>query len=259
MSEIASEERAPLFSQPPLPVFSRCALLLDVDGTLLEFRDDPEDVRADPALVRLLSRIRIRLGGALALVSGRPLSDLDRMFRPMRFCASGTHGAELRIGDEHWSTEAPTLPDAARSALRRLAGLHPDWRLEEKPHGIALHYRRAPATGAYCRRQMERVAAHLGDTFRVQTGHCVVEITPTDHDKGRAIGALMQHPIFAGREALYLGDDACDEAGFEAVNALGGVSVRVGHDPLTTSARYRLPDPRAVRRWLQALAGQRNG
>jgi trehalose 6-phosphate phosphatase len=106
---------------------------------------------------------------------------------------------------------------------------------------------------------MERVAAHLGDTFRVQTGHCVVEITPTDHDKGRAIGALMQHPIFAGREALYLGDDACDEAGFEAVNALGGVSVRVGHDPLTTSARYRLPDPRAVRRWLQALAGQRNG
>ncbi|MEO1576196.1 MAG: trehalose-phosphatase, partial [Pseudomonadota bacterium] len=121
---LLSRAAASSIAQPPLPHLSRCALLLDVDGSLLEFRDKPEHVRANAVLVKMLARLQAATGGALAMVSGRPLNDLDRIFQPLRFSASGAHGAQLRIDSALIATNAPRLPDEARAALRRLAGRH---------------------------------------------------------------------------------------------------------------------------------------
>lgn len=231
---------------------ARTALFLDVDGTLLEFAARPDAVRVDDGLRRLLDRAADALDGALALVSGRSLAQLDELFAPRRWPAAGLHGAERRdaAGGLH-PGHAASLPAGLLTALRQIAGRHPGLVVEDKGRAAALHYRAAPALGTELGEAVAELAlAHVD--LAVQPGACVFELKPGGASKAHAIQAFMGEPPFRGRVPLVAGDDLTDLPAFAAVEALGGVSVAVG--PRVT-AMCRLDAPADLRRRLAAFIG----
>lgn len=229
------------------------ALFLDIDGTLLDLADTPQGVQVPPELLGLLQTLTQRLGGALALVSGRPLSDIDRLFPQCRD-AAGTHGTQWRLG----GVEQPSEPvdETGLAAAAKFIDVHcsrlPGLLLERKPHALALHYRQALAWKQETCALARQVAEALGPTFRLQSGKGVIEILPTLAGKGNAIRRFMRLSPYVGRCPVFVGDDLTDEDGFAAVNALGGWSIRVGNGA-ATQARFRLSSPTAVRDWLAGL------
>ncbi|MCC6211951.1 MAG: trehalose-phosphatase [Burkholderiales bacterium] len=232
------------------------AFFLDVDGTLLEFAPHPQEVRVGADLVGLLGRLQAAAGGALALVSGRSVEDVDRLFAPCAFPVAGQHGTERRAADGSVHRHRPPLEGLGRAAaeLVRLTAAHGGLVFENKGMAFALHYRLAPALRALAEREMRAIAAALGDAFELQTGKFVVEIKPSGKDKGSAIAEFGAEAPFAGRRPVFIGDDLTDEPGFEVVNRAGGYSVKVG--PGITRARWHLFDAAAVRAWLAAYAAQ---
>lgn len=229
-------------------------LFLDIDGTLLELAPRPELVMVPPDLPARLGRLADTLGGALALVSGRPLATIDWLF-PVGLDAVGTHGAEWRLGGQVGEvTPAGRVPLAAivrslEEPLRHLPGV---W-LEPKPKSLALHFRAAAALETQAL-SLARVAVRaLGPDYRLQAGKQVVEILPATASKGAGIRRFLASPPYAGRTPIFVGDDLTDEDGFAAVNALGGLSVRVGAGA-DTQARHTLAAPADLRHWLAALA-----
>ena len=233
------------------------ALFLDVDGTLLAIRDDPADVSADKALIATLEACFDRLDGAMALISGRSVAEVDRILAPAVFPVAGAHGSELRESNgETVSAVDQPLPRDVLATLETFAARHDGLLLEHKRGGASLHYRRAPALEAECRRLVDSLLTELGDSFRLIAGKMVFEIAPHKHDKGAAIEAFLEKPPFSGRVPIFLGDDVTDEDGFRVVNELGGLSIRVG--PVEHSeARYQLGDVDDVQSWLHEaiLAG----
>lgn len=227
------------------------AYFLDLDGTLVELTDSPEDVELDAGLPKLVAVLQRSSGGALAIISGRALDDLDRLFPGAAYPAAGQHGFERRDGAGHRSA----LPvshrglDEARHRLTRLASRHRGLEFEDKGSSLALHYRRAPGLAAFAHQSARAVQRRLGPRFVVQAGKRVVEIKPAGRNKGSAIVAFMREAPFAGRTPLFVGDDRTDEYGFAAVNRLRGYSVKVG--PGATRARWRLPNVAAVIGWLK--------
>lgn len=249
---------------PPLPgAGDRWALFLDVDGTLVAIAPTPETVRAEPRLLPLLDRLRVASEGALALVSGRSLASIDRVFEPLVLPAAGVHGWERRRAD---GTALPIKVSAeallpVRTALETYAAAHPGVLFEDKGDSVALHYRLAPRYGAAVRQLARRLLAeHPG--LRLIEGRKVVEFVPRGTDKGVAVDAFLAEPPFAGRYPVYLGDDATDEDAFAAVNRRGGLSIRID-DPeqrrRSTAAQFRLPSVNAVHDWLAAVAKQLDG
>ncbi|KPK05316.1 MAG: hypothetical protein AMS20_06810 [Gemmatimonas sp. SG8_28] len=233
----------------------RWAVFLDVDGTLLELADTPDAVHVSSALVGLLEVLDRVLDGALALVSGRPLDELDRLFRPVRLAAAGVHGAELRLPDGRVA-RAPVDRDAlaqVRQAFSAFAGTHPGVLVEDKGAGVTLHYRLAPSLADEARTLGTEWAGRVGDDFQLLQGKMVVELRARSATKGTAVRQYLAEPPFSGRRAVYLGDDVTDEDAFAAVNQLGGISVVVG-DRQPSAARFRLPDVAAVHVWLAGLA-----
>lgn len=229
----------------------RLALFLDVDGTLLPIRDNPADVVADRELINTLERCSVRLGGAMALISGRSIAEVDRIFAPVEFPVAGAHGAELRTSDGNTVSAADVpLPDSVMSKLQQLVARHEGLLLEPKRGGASLHYRRAPELESVCRAQVEEILEELGDEFRLIAGKMVFEIAPGAHHKGAAIRRFLDDPVFAGRRPAFIGDDVTDEDGFRVVNDLDGVSIRVG-DIATSGARYKLAAVDDVLPWLQ--------
>ena len=232
---------------------SKLALFLDVDGTLLDIQDHPAGVRAEPEMIRLLTSLSAATCGALSLISGRTVADVDRIFSPVRFAAAGAHGAELRLRPDgpvkstQWS-----LPPSVLEEMRTFADKDPGLLLEEKLGGVSLHFRRAPGLEMQCTELVQRLLPDVEKDFRLIAGKMVFEFAPREHHKGAAITEMMQREPFAGRRAVFVGDDVTDEDGFRAVNAMGGVTIHVGggHE---TEARYSLPDVAAVRRYLDAL------
>ena len=234
------------------------ALFIDVDGTLLEIALRPELVEVPRDLPPLLQRLSVERDGALALISGRPIADLDRLFRPWQGAAAGLHGIERRradgspvsagIGDA--DRVAAAALDRLRSQLADLARRHPAAWLEDKGRTLALHYRAVPEAGAAIREAAERLLQECGDSVRMIAGKMVVEFQPRHHDKGRVIAAFLAEPPFHGRLPVFLGDDTTDENGFAEVNRRGGVSIRVGPPSGSTAAVYRLPSVRSVLGWL---------
>ncbi|HEX5613074.1 MAG TPA: trehalose-phosphatase [Burkholderiales bacterium] len=234
-----------------MPPFSeRWAFFLDVDGTLLEYAQSPQGVHVREDLLELLRRLQQRAAAAVALISGRSVADIDRLFAPLVFPVAGQHGTERRKADGSIRRHAPAVDALGRAAaeLVRLTAAHSGLVLENKGITLALHYRLAPSLRPLAEREMRALAATLGDAFELQTGKFVVEVKPSGKDKGHAIADFMEEPPFRGRQPVFLGDDLTDEAGFEAVNRLGGHSIKVG--PGITRARWRLFDASAVRRWL---------
>jgi trehalose 6-phosphate phosphatase len=240
----------------PPPLVSGCALFLDVDGTLVEFASAPDRVRVDAALVALLPALARRLEGAIALITGRAIADVDQLFPGLRLPIAGQHGLERRRADGSIDRHRLSLPgaDLMRRELARFAARHPGLLLEDKGDTLAVHYRRAPRLAAHVHRTMRAqlaAAPHAG-AWRLQPGKRVLELKPAGRDKGTAIREYLREAPFAGRVPIFVGDDRTDEYGFAAVEAAGGWGVKVGPGP--THARHRLANVAAVRDWLSKAA-----
>lgn len=229
------------------------ALFLDLDGTLAEFQTDPAEVRLDPSLLELIRVLHQALGGALAVVSGRRIADLDRLLRPLRLPLAGQHGRERRdaAGHRHGVPADPEI-EAVRPRVAEFAASHEGVLLEDKQSSLALHYRRAPASAGAVRAFVDGLLAGIAPSLRALEGKMVVELVGGHTDKGKAIAAFMAERPFRGRRPVFLGDDVTDEDGFRVVNAAGGISIKIGEGP--TAARQRLPDVAAAKDWLSRLA-----
>ncbi len=239
----------------PLPTFSPgWALFLDVDGTLVELAEHPHAVYVEPLLIDELGRLQKLAGGAVALVSGRSVSELDRLFAPLHLAVAGQHGAELRHANGKTDLERVRIPAAAtaRGALAALTTRHPGLYFEDKGVALAVHYRRVPQLEALVERTIGEVARRSAGEFVMQNGKMVRELVPHGKNKGGAIAQLMREPPFAGRTPVFLGDDVTDEEGFALVRKLSGHAIKVGAG--TTVAPHRVASVRRVRSWLGAYA-----
>lgn len=231
------------------------ALFLDLDGTLIEIAPTPDAVRPARRLPQLLEHLSRRLGSALAIVSGRPISEIDRLLSPRVLPAAGLHGLERRSanGAHHPPPALPRLREL-RTGLQDFAADHPGLLLEDKGAALALHYRARPELRAPAAAAVEAVLGCAREGLAVQRGKAVIEIRPDGADKGMAVEAFMSEPPFAGRRPVFAGDDLTDEAAFRAVRARGGVTVRVGGEG-ATAAEWSLADVAAVHAWLAATEG----
>ena len=229
------------------------ALFLDVDGTLLEIAARSDLVRSPPELPGLLGDLGAQRGGALALVSGRPLAELDRLFQPWCGAAAGVHGVERRRADgtfaHHTDVAAAVAIDQIRPRLTAFACARSGLLLEDKRSALALHYRDAPERAAEIRALAETLCRQAGSALRLIAGKMVVELQPRSANKGAAIAAFLSESPFLGRRPIFLGDDATDEDGFAEIARRGGVAIRVG-EPAETCASYALPSVAAVLAWL---------
>lgn len=230
-------------------------MLLDVDGTLLEIAPSPSEVVVPMELPRRLARLRTACGGALALVSGRTLADLDALFGPLGGAAIGAHGLEVRHATgtlRAIGNDASAALERVRRALAERARAWVGARVEDKGVSLAVHYRAAPRFAGAIERAM---AAFAGDepTLRLLRGKCVVELLPVGRDKGAALADLMASAPFVGRVPVFAGDDVTDESAIAWVNAVGGVSIHVGAASTPSQARVRLPSVAAVHAWLERL------
>jgi trehalose 6-phosphate phosphatase len=232
----------------PLSAF---AFFFDVDGTLLEIKPRPEDVVADEDLRALLTELAAAAGGALGLVSGRKIDDLDRIFAPLIFPAVGLHGAGIRFQDGSRSRSLETAMDPVRQKVADFVAAHPGLRLEDKGAALAVHFRQRPELAEDVLAFLGAIAKRTG--LALQPGKMVAELKEANHDKGRGIATLLATPPFSGRQPVFIGDDLTDESGFLFVNAQQGISVRVGPAEVPTHARYLLYDPSDVREELHRL------
>ncbi len=242
---------------PPAPC-AECAFFLDVDGTLIEIADTPSTVRVDMELLELIGRLFRISGGALALVSGRSISDLEELLGTPRLPLAGQHGLERRdSAGRLWIHAAPPGAKCAiKEELAPVLARHSGLLLEDKGLTLALHYRQAPHLAAYAHRLMARLMQEAGGELELQKGKRVIEIKPAGIDKGTAVAEYLTESPFRGRHPVFIGDDLNDEHGFAEVNRVGGISIKVG--PGASCARYRLPHVAAVRHWLnEALKGAR--
>ena len=236
----------------PPPSLQWC-LFLDVDGTLIELTDSPLDTFADPELKTLLGHVAERLGGALALVSGRSIGYLDALFAPLRLPAAGLHGVERRkaSGAMHGASFVDTQLNQARAAVTALVQAHPGTIVEDKGRTLAVHFRMAPDREAAVREPLTAIAKPLGSNYHIQEGSMVLEIKPRGFTKATAIKAFMAEPPFSGRKPVFIGDDLTDQDGFRMVEDQGGLSIAVGD---RVRGQYHLENAAAVREWLGQIA-----
>jgi len=238
----------------PPPLYAGCALFLDIDGTLLDLAPTPDRVRVDADVATLLPALWLRLGGAVALITGRAMADAERLFPGVALPIAGQHGLERRAADGSIGRHERSAPGFARlrRELERFAARHEGLLLEDKGATLAMHYRQAPGLASHVHRTLRaQLAAATGvAAWHLQPGKGILEITPDGHDKGTAIREYMMEQPFRGRVPVFVGDDRTDEYGFGAVTHLGGWAIKVGAGG--TCARFRLADVAAVRRWLTA-------
>lgn len=237
----------------PPPLAETYAVFLDIDGTLAEFAATPREIRIDQQLIAALPFLRMRHGGALALVTGRSIADVDRIFPDLSVPVAGQHGCERRdaSGTLHLHSSNPAVLEKLRVLFAAFAARHPGVLLEDKGATVALHYRQSPELAGKVHSVVRSSIDAVGATgYRLWEGKQLVEIRPDGRDKGKAIADFMQEQPFAGRKPVFVGDDVSDEDGFAVVAAMGGWAVKVGSGP--TCAAYRLPDIASARRWLLA-------
>lgn len=230
-----------------LPDFDRAALLLDLDGTLLDIAPTPDSVVVPPLLLTNLTTLRTKLGGALAVISGRPVEQVDFLLRAIPTAVSGEHGGAIRHAP-HADIERPNLPSAPAAwlaAVERLHAAHPGTLLERKARGFVLHYRLAPDAGGAIHAALAPLAAERPKEFVLMAAHMAWEIRPRGADKGSAVRQIMARPPFAGRLPIFIGDDVTDRDAMAAAEARGGIGLFVP-DVFTDAA--------GVRAWLARAA-----
>jgi trehalose 6-phosphate phosphatase len=234
---------------PLLP--DNAALLLDLDGTLLDIAPTPDAVVVPPTLAPTLRALRARLGGALAIVTGRPVEAVEALLPDVATAIAGEHGGAILFGPgaKLFRVDLPELPETWVVAAEQATKENPGTLFERKARGFALHFRQAPGAGAALERAARTIVG-ASETHRVLAGHMVWEVRPRGADKGTAVAALMSRTPFAGRVPVYLGDDVTDEDAIAATRRLGGLGLRV---PGTFG------DAAGVRAWLERLADEARG
>jgi trehalose 6-phosphate phosphatase len=233
---------------------SQWCLFLDVDGTLLDIAASPDLVRVDSGLQDLLARLRIVLDGAVALISGRPIVELDRLFGPHRWVAAGVHGLERRDSLDRWHRQGGIDEAAiaqARDRLWQLAERLPGTFFEDKGTAVALHYRQVPRAEGQVRAEARAIVRAVGPRLSLLEGRMVVELRPAGANKADAVREFLDEAPFKGRRPIFIGDDITDQSALDAVERIGGLSVAVGDQ---VRAMTRVSGPRDVRVFLEELA-----
>ncbi|ACF03630.1 HAD-superfamily hydrolase, subfamily IIB [Rhodopseudomonas palustris TIE-1] len=237
-----------------VPHLDQCALLLDIDGTLLDLAPTPREVWVPPELEQTLTNLLVRTSGALALVSGRSINDIDLIFAPMRLPAVGGHGAEIRLSGEGEAiaTHAPPLDSELKSRLAAIARISPGILLEDKGYSLALHYRLAPHTEKAIYEAVAAIRAENPEApLEVLPGKSVCEIKHSGFTKATGVRELMTRAPFKGRRPIFIGDDVTDETVFAIMPELRGLAFSVGRYSELTSGHF--DEPRDVRNWLARL------
>lgn len=245
---------------PTPPYGMNWAIFLDVDGTLLKIADHPQAVEIAPELHDTLQALFTVNDRAVALISGRSLEDLDRLFAPLCLPAAGVHGNERRDVNGRVHPPPGVVSNIMQDAREQAVGFaesHPGCFVEDKGNGFALHFRQAPEAAADADALMNSLLSILGSDYSLQYGKMVIEIRPAAHDKGSAILAFMHESPFSDRVPVFIGDDLSDEDGFRLVCKLGGIAIKVGEGE--TVAPWRLPDSHAVCDWLRGYIDYRSG
>ena len=230
---------------PGLGPIADAALFLDFDGTLVEIAPRPDAVQVQPGLPRLLQRLATGLNGALAIVSGRPLRDLDH-FLPVPIAMAGDHGATLRPvpGQPPESPDLPHAPAEWRDRAAALVERFPGTLIEDKEHGFVVHYRLAPAAGPVAKALLDELldgAGPNGGGFTLLEARMAWEVRPRGASKGTAVRDLMARAPFAGRRPVFIGDDVTDEEGMAVAREHGGLGLRL---------QDAFGEPEALREWL---------
>jgi trehalose 6-phosphate phosphatase len=232
------------------------ALFLDFDGTLVDIAPQPDAVIVPPGLVQSLQALAKYLGGALALISGRPIEQIDEYLQPLQLPVAGVHGAERRAADGAMSC-LPVRPlQEVEETAYAVATRHPHLRVEIKRGSVALHYRQAPEFEDECVEVM-RSAVERSPGLTLLRGKMVVEAKPGGASKGQAIEDFMREEPFIGRRPLFVGDDVTDEVGFATVQRLRGLGVKVGEGP--SVAWQRVASPALFRQQLQTAVAAKAG
>jgi trehalose 6-phosphate phosphatase len=232
-----------------------CAVLLDVDGTIVDIAPTPHSVVVTDELLGVLERIRETAGGALALVSGRPIADLDLLFEPLRLAAIGGHGAEIRFDPvkSEYEQRGLTLERDMKQALLEIADRYAGVATEDKGFSVALHYRLALERGLDVVNDVVRLCArYVPGTYEILQGKAVIEVKTVGFNKGTAVRELMACPPFAGRIPVFLGDDVTDETVFAVIPEYAGISISVGR--MVPGADAMFHTPADVRKWLTRLS-----
>jgi trehalose 6-phosphate phosphatase len=239
-----------------VPNLQECAILLDVDGTILDLAPTPPEVWVPPTLRHAMARLTERTGGALALVSGRSLSDLDLLFSPLQLPAIGGHGAEFRphIGGKLDYRQPVPLGAALKRRFARVAEIGPGILIEDKGYAIGLHYRLAPDLEEEVNEAVARACAEdPAAPIEILRGKFVLEIKQVGFNKGTGVRELMRYPPFIGRHPIFIGDDVTDESVFEIMAEFDGLAFSVGRKVAGVNGHFEKPE--AVRGWLVQIAG----
>ena len=233
---------------------SETAILLDIDGTLLELMPTPREVWVPPGLTKTLNRLLVRTNGALAMVSGRSLNDIDLIFAPDQYPAVGGHGAEMRIDPDNESvaSHAPPMDKELKRRLAAIAKLSPGILLEDKGYSLALHYRLAPHAEKAIYAAVSLIRADLPNApIEVLPGKCVCEIKHSGFTKATGVRELMLHEPFKGRRPLFIGDDVTDETVFGIMPDYDGLAFSVGRRAKGVAGHFDSPSD--VREFLAHL------
>ena len=243
---------------PPASIaeLSRCAILLDIDGSILDIAPSPQQVRVPAGLRRSLSRLVELTGGAVALVSGRAIRDIDMIFFPLRIAAIGVHGAEMRTsGSGDVRARVAPLSETLKRRLATIAELGPGILVEDKGYSLAVHYRLAPKQGPAVLSAVSKICADAaGRSVDVLPGKSVVDVKPAGINKGDAVRELMRCPPFAGRRPVFIGDDTTDIPVFCVIAEFGGKAFSVGGIIADVDGHFDTPG--AVRSWLARIAAE---
>jgi trehalose 6-phosphate phosphatase len=232
------------------------ALFLDLDGTLLDIAERPEEVRVAPDLASDLDRLRGGLAGALAIVSGRTLSDIDRFLHPLRFDAAAEHGGALRLAsDDGEAALSADMDSSVIAAVEDAARAFEGVTVERKRSALAVHYRAAPRAAEPLSSALRRILARSDADLRIIPGRCVYELAPARASKARAVERLSSYAPFVGRRPIFIGDDASDEEACVFAEQAGGAALAVAGEYFARE-RAAFSGPAEVRRWVATLAAR---
>ncbi|MEM9591921.1 MAG: trehalose-phosphatase [Pseudomonadota bacterium] len=237
---------------PDVPPAS--AFFFDFDGTLVAIAPRPELVTVEPEVREVLEALLARYGGAVAIVTGRPLDVVDAFLAPIKLATAAEHGSVRRAssGSLHSDEGDAHAVEAAYAALAPLAEEYKELILERKQSSLSLHYRQRPDLAASCEAAVRDVVAD-NPSLVILPGKMVFELKPKGVNKGEAVRAILNEAPFKGRTPIFVGDDVTDEHAFEVVNALGGLSIKI--DEGRTIANYRT-DRKGLFDWLFRLVNR---
>jgi trehalose 6-phosphate phosphatase len=237
---------------PSIDNLGQYCIFLDLDGTLVDIEDRPDDVSVDPATLRFIERLRDHVGRALAIISGRDIHVIDRLLYPLVLPVAGVHGLQRR--DAAGRLHSPTIDQSAVEAIAALVESaflsEPGVVIERKTGAVAIHYRLRPDFEKRCRAVAQKIVSDRAD-LNLISGKMVCEIRLHGNNKGGVISSFLEERPFKGRRPIFAGDDVTDEAGFLSVNDCGGISIKIGED--LTAARYRAANILELRNWFDGL------